>query len=152
MNIKPEERDEGTYEIALRQGNGKLFPACVELGCRDWTDENGRNTECRIRLFWADGELDAVDWNFFAAFKAIRQQLASRELLPVCYGASRRVGLSGMLMDWGLGLQVYRLKEDGGVIQEDVCIFDNGEDVEPVSVEVQEKFQDEWKEQYLPKP
>ncbi len=147
--MKPEERDEGTYGIFLRQSNSDLLLAQVELGCRDWNDESGRNTECRIRLIWKDSEIEAIDWNFFKAFQSIRQDLASLELLPICYGASRRIVISGMQMDWDLGLSAYRVNEDGAIIEEMVCLFDNGDDVEPVSVEVQEKFQDEWTAQRM---
>jgi hypothetical protein len=124
--------------------NDQWLVAKVELGCRDWIDNGRRHTECRIKLWWTEGEIEETDWNFFEAFKRVRERLALYNLLPMCYGASRKVLLSGMLIDIGLGLEVYKVAESGQPYPETVYIFDNGDDVEPVSVQVQGRFQNEW--------
>ncbi|MBD1865513.1 MULTISPECIES: hypothetical protein [Trichocoleus] len=49
-----------------------------------------------------------------------------------------------MLLDIGLGLEVYKVGENGQPCPEAVYIFENGDDMKPISVEVQAKLQDEW--------
>jgi hypothetical protein len=139
------ERDFGEHQIFLRNSNLDLVPATVRLGCRDWSEDNSRKTECRINLNWAGGVVEKIDWNFFASFKRVREQLYLYDLLPICYGASKRVVLSRMSIDMSLGLQVYTVSEGGLLCHSTVHIFNSGDDVEPVSVECQEQFQDDWR-------
>ena len=141
---KVPERAVGQYEIQLKDVDGHVLPATIELGCRDWTEGVGRRTECRIKLQWTGGAIEKIDWHFFESFKRVREQLALHGLLPVCYGASRKVILTGMGIDMALGRKAYRVDEDGQLIRPTVDIFKTGDDVEPVSVEEQEQFQDEW--------
>ncbi len=141
---KVPERSVGQYEIQLKDVDDHLLPATIELGCRDWTEDSGRCTECRISLQWAGGVIENTDWHFFESFKKVREQLSLHSLLPVCYGASRRVILTGMGIDMALGRKVYRVGEDGQLIRPTADIFKTGDDVEPVSVKDQEIFQDEW--------
>lgn len=108
---KVPERDHGQYEIHLKDVDGHLISATVELGCRDWND-NGRKTECRIKLQWSGGQIKEIDWNFFEAFKQVRRKLAVYNLLPMCYGASKKIMLSGMAIDMALGLKAYKVDED----------------------------------------
>jgi len=142
---KVPERDFGEHQILLRDTNGDSVPATIKLGCRGWSEDGGRRTECRINLQWSGGEIEEMDWHFFESFKHVREKLALYNLLPICYGASRRIVLSGMAVDMSLGLKVYKVGQDGQVCPPVVCIFDSGDDVEPVSVESQEQFQDEWR-------
>lgn len=134
----------GQYKISLRDANCHLLPATVELGCRDWNEATGRRTECRIKLQWAAGVIEETDWHFFESFKRVREKLALYGLLPICYGASRKIILTGMAIDMGLGRTAYRVGENGQLIRPTVDIFKTGDDVEPVSVEIQEHFQNEW--------
>jgi hypothetical protein len=145
------EKPLGQREIFLIDASGQMLPAAVELGCRDWTDDR-RHTECRIKLRWAGGEIQCIDWHFFEAFKRVREQLALQYLYPMCYGASRKIVITGMGVDMGLGLKVYKA-EIGRFPSRNqlVYIFDSGEDVDPVSVEVQQEFQREWRESVLKK-
>lgn len=140
------EKSLGEREIFLRNASGQLLPASVELGYRDWTD-NGRHTECRIKLRWASGEIQCMDWNFFESFKQVRKQLALQSLYPMCYGASRKIVITGMAADMGLGLKVYKA-EIGNFPSRNqlVYIFDTSDDICPVSVEEQQEFQREWAE------
>lgn len=141
---KVPEQDFGEHQISLRDINGDSMSATIELGCRDWSEDGGRRTECRINLQWSGGEIEEIDWHFFESFKRVREKLASYHLLPICYGASRRIVLSGMSIDMSLGLTAYKVGQDGQICRPTVHIFDSGDDVEPVSVESQEQFQDEW--------
>ncbi len=141
------ERSFGQREICLRNIHGQLLPATVDLGCRDW-QENGRRTDCRITLKWTGGEIECVDWNFFESFKRVREKLAALSLYPMCYGASLNIVVTGMAIDMGLGMKIYK----GGKLNtfptrnQLVDLFAFGEDVEPVLVEEQEEFQREWTE------
>ena len=139
------EKSFGHRDILLRDEEGNLLSARVELGCKDWTEDNRRHTECRIKLLWSGGEIECIDFIFWESFKRVREQLAKINLYPMCYGASQKVVITGMAADMGLGLKVY--KAEIGTFpsrKQLVSIFDFGEDVEPVSVEVQEAFQRQW--------
>ncbi|MBD2301375.1 hypothetical protein H6G80_19685 [Nostoc sp. FACHB-87] len=136
------EKAVGEYEIFLKDADNNLLPAKIELGCRDWTEVGGRRTECRIKLQWANGVIEETDWHFFESFKRVRERLALHRLLPICYGASRKIIITGMAIDMALGRRVYKVGEDGQLTRVD--IFKTGDDVEPVSVEIQEHFQREW--------
>ncbi|MBD2454325.1 hypothetical protein H6G80_09565 [Nostoc sp. FACHB-87] len=141
------EKPLGQYHIFLQNSDGQLFPASVELGCRDWNDDRGRHTECRIKLKWDDGEIECIEGIFFVAFKRVREQLALRYLYPMCYGASRKIIITGMAADMALGLKVYKAEIGSFPSRSQlVHIFASGEDVEPVSVEEQEEFQRQWVE------
>ncbi|MBD2541390.1 hypothetical protein [Coleofasciculus sp. FACHB-SPT36] len=145
------EKPLGQREIFLIDASGQLLPAVVELSCQDWTDDR-RHMECRIKLRWVGGEIQCIDWNFFEAFKRVREQLALQYLYPMCYGASREIVITGMAADMGLGLKVYKA-EIGSFPSRNqlVDIFNSGEDVDPVAVEVQQEFQRKWGESVLKK-
>ncbi|MCF4970022.1 hypothetical protein CV014_24340 [Nostoc sp. CMAA1605] len=137
----------GQYDILLKNSSYHLFPASVELACRDWNDNRGRHTDCRILMKWANGEIECIDCHFFGALKLIRRKLALQDIYPICYGASRKIIVTGMALEMGLGLKVYKAKIGSYPTRRDlVRIFDTGEDVEPVTVEVQEEFQRQWVE------
>ncbi|WP_427160160.1 hypothetical protein ACQFX9_00100 [Aliinostoc sp. HNIBRCY26] len=137
----------GQYEFFLKNSSDHLFPASVELGCRDWNDNRGRHTDCRILMKWANGEIECMDWHFFGALKLIRRQLALQDIYPICYGANRNIIVTGMALEMGLGLKVYKAKIGSYPTRHDlVRIFATGEDVEPVTVEIQEEFQRQWVE------
>ncbi|MBD2104288.1 hypothetical protein [Leptolyngbya sp. FACHB-261] len=138
------EKAVGQYQISLRDAEGHLLPAAVELGCRDWTEVTGRRTKCRIKLQWAGGVIEETACHFFESFKRVQEKLALHGLLPMCYRASRRIILTGMAADMALGRKAYRVSEDGQLLRPTVDIFKTGDDVEPVSVEAQEQFQAEW--------
>jgi hypothetical protein len=132
-------------EIMLQDVDGNLLPASIETGCRDWTDAEGcRRSDCRIKLSWSGGSVEATDWNGFASFKKVRKQLEVYNLLPVCYGASRRVIMTGMGVEMGGGWRIWRINQDDEMYRPIVDIFKTGEEVEPVRVEEQEEFQAEW--------
>ena len=133
-------------EIYLKDIHGQLFLATIELDCLDWNENGRRRTECRIILRWLDNEIDCVDWNFFESLKRVREHLAVQNLCLMCYGASRNIVVTGMLINMGLGMKVYKGAQLGEFprLNQLVNLFASGEDVEPISVEGQEKFQREW--------
>ncbi len=138
----------GQRKISLKNMQGKLLLATVDLGCRDWNEDGRRRTECRITLRWAEDEVECVDWNFFESLKRVREQLAVLGLYPVCYGASRNIVITGMAIDMGLGMRIYKGAKLNTFPTRNqlVHLFESGEDVEPVSVEEQEEFRREWVE------
>ncbi len=142
------ERELGSRQIQLKHIDGQLLEATVALGCRDWTENQKRNTECRITLKWVDGEIQCVAFNFFESFKLVRKRLALEALYPMCYGSNRNIVVTGMAIDMGLGLKIYKGVKLGSfpTRKQLVSLFASGEDIEPVSVEEQEEFQRQWAE------
>lgn len=128
------------YQIMLRDSRGNLLPATVDL-------VDIAYDQCQLTLKWAGGELQRTEGDYFEAFCRIREQLAEQNLVPMCYGASRQVVLSGMGRDMAAGLKVYKVQMGKPTSMKDlVDIFETGEDVEPVSVAEQQEFQEQWYE------
>jgi hypothetical protein len=99
----------------------------------------------RLALKFAGRELVASDSDYFAAMCAIRRELEKEGLIPYCYGASRNVYPSGMGRDMGSGLKAYQMVLGRQAKMDHlVFIFDSGPDVEPVSVDEQEAFVQQW--------
>ena len=139
------EKSFGSRQILLRDKEVQLLPATVELGVKDWSENNQRYTECRIKLTWSGGEVECIAGIFFECFKRVREKLAKQGIYPLCYGASRKVVITGMAAEMGLGLKVYKAEIGSFPSRKQlVSIFDYGEDIESVTVEVQEKFQRQW--------
>lgn len=136
MTAVPE--DDNHYEIMLRDEQGALLPATVELVDID-------AYECQLTLRWAGGELQSIEGDYFEAFCRIRERLEEQGLLPMCYGASRRIVISGMGRDMAAGLRVYKVKlGKQAQINDLVDLFATDDDVEPVSVVEQQAFQEQW--------
>jgi hypothetical protein len=146
MSVPPPlQQGQSGIEIMLVDPAGNLQPATIDLFFRDWTDTR-RHVDCQIKLSWAGGVVEGMDWNWFASFKQVRKQLEVYGILPVCYGASRRVILTRMAADMGGGAKIWRINDDDEMYRPLVDIFKTGEDVEPVSVEEQEAFHSAWVE------
>ena len=77
-----DEPDSERHRIQLRGKDGEL-PAVVVLTERD--------DDCRLKLEFSGGQYEATASDFFDALVSVRRELWSRELVPVCYGASRNV-------------------------------------------------------------
>jgi hypothetical protein len=100
---------------------------------------------CRLTLQWGSDAIRVEASDYFEALCLIRVQLEPKGLRPVCYGASKNVYPSGMARDMGSGLKAYRTRTGERARQSDlVRIFDTGPDVEPVSVEEQRAYHDQW--------
>ena len=134
-------------EIELAEESGTRIPALLECEVKYWTDDDLSRRTCRISLEFGDSHLGATDRDFFEAFCRVREQLAKLGLIPLCYGASRNVFPSAVLRDMSDGLQAYRLQMAARINTDDfVDIFDYGADVDPVSVEIQKQFHDDWRQ------
>jgi hypothetical protein len=106
-------------------------------------DEN--DGSCSLTLEFHGGQLMARSSDFFEALCQIRKRLEFAGWRPVCYGSSLNVYPSGMARDMGSGLKAYRLDLGHPATMADlVSIFDTGPDVNPSSVEEQEKFFERW--------
>jgi hypothetical protein len=83
--------------------------------------------------------------DFFSALRSIRADLETAGLMPRCYGSSRNVYPSGMSQGMGAGDKAYRLYLGcRGRMADVVDIFDDGPDIDPVTVHVQEACYREW--------
>ncbi len=123
--------------IDLLDDSGARRRAGVSGTCT-W-EKSGPN--CALTLTSNDLVVNGAGPDFFEAFCRIREALAERRLVPLCYAASRFVWPSGMCRDMGLGLRAYNRKIGERLGSEDlVDIFDNGPDVEPVSVAEQDAY------------
>lgn len=144
MNIS--ERSFGGHKIYLKDVKGQLLEAKVDLYCKDWTENKKRYTQCRIILKWSDNQIECIEGNFFSAFNRIREQLERLDIYPICYAANRNIVVTGMAIEMSLGLKIYKDVKLGifPARNQLVDIFKTDQDVEPVTVKEQKKFQREW--------
>ena len=133
------------FERQLAVESGTRIPATLDCEAKYWNEDKFSRRACRINLNFRDCQLDATDRDFFEALCRLREQLAKLGLVPFCYGASRNVFPSGMMRDMANGLTAYRMEMGRrGKRTDAVRIFDSGADVDPVSVEMQKQFFDQW--------
>ena len=132
------------FEIELADQGRARIPATLDCETKFWTEAQFSRRACSINLKFRDTQLFASDRDYFEAFCRLREQLASLNLSPLCYGACRNVFPSGMLRDMGDGLRAYRLELGSRVKPEVVDIFASGDDLDIVSVETQRQFYYEW--------
>jgi hypothetical protein len=133
------------FQISLADQTGAIVPATVDCEATYSTENNFSRRDCRIKLNFRDCQITATDRDFFEALCRLREQLAELGLVPMCYGASRNVFPSGMMRDMANGLTAYRMEMGRrGRRGDAVRIFDWGADVDPVSVEIQRQFFDQW--------
>ena len=100
-----------------------------------------------VRLAVSVGDVNFVrdGDEFFTALCDVRDDLETLGLVPQCYGASRNVYPSGMSREMGVCEKAYRLVPGiPGQMADLVNIFDDGPDVDPVSVSVQQAFFEDW--------
>jgi hypothetical protein len=107
------------------------------------TDEEVAN-DCRIVCVVRGETHIANASDFFEALRTVRRRvLEPKGLIPFCYGASLNVWPSAMSRDMGRGLKAFKM-ELGTPASELVGIFDQGSDVIPALVQVQEEFARDW--------
>src|SRR5688500_18815216 len=120
----------------------KALDHCAREGIFEFDHDD---EQCVLTLEMGSERLRAQESDYFEALAKIREELERRGLRPVCYGASRNVFPSGMARDMGAGLKAYKMTLGQPARTKDlVGIFDNGPDVDPVSVEEQERFHRGW--------
>lgn len=122
-------------EIFLRKANGTTTPAIVMRKENDAT--------CWLHLVGEGIDETSTSSDYFESFANIRRRLARRNIFPLCYASSRNVWPSGMARDMGQGLVAYKLKT-GCTAEELVDIFDNAQDIEPVTPKEQAEFSKAW--------
>jgi hypothetical protein len=129
---------EGTYELRLLDRNGS------EDGSGTLRMDRGEDG-CHLTLETGGLVFEATEPEYFEAFCRICEELEQDGLRPHCYGASRNVYPSGMGRDMGAGLKAYRVSLGRAARIEDlVFIFDTGNDVVPVTVQVQRVYFEAW--------
>lgn len=102
-------------------------------------------TKCRLICSYRNKVVEAEEDDYFEALFQIRQELELDGLLPFCYGASANVYPEGTVMDMSRGLTVCKVKMGQPPRKTDlVNIFDEGHDVVPVFVHMQQQFWDAW--------
>jgi len=125
------------YSIPMRGSGGAALTAQVRIEA----DAEG----CRVTLAWDGETLSAAAADYFDAFIVIRDALAGRGIVPLCYGASRNVYPSGMSRSMGGGRKAYRMTLGQQARLHDlVFIFDTGPVLDPASPEQQRAFFEDW--------
>lgn len=136
--MEPEHRP-----VTLVSSDGAVVPGEFLL----WEESPGDADRVRLAVMF-DGKLimrEADD--FFSALCSLRAELGAADLMPRCYGSSRNVYPSGMSRGMGTGDKAYRLYPGRpGRTVDLVNIFEDGPDVDPVPVQVQEAYYREWLE------
>lgn len=102
-------------------------------------------TRCRLTCSYRNKIIEAEEDDYFEALCQIRKQLEVEGILPFCYGASCNVFPEGTVTEMSRGLVVCKVKTGEHPKKSDlVNIFDEGYDVVPVFVHMQQKFWDSW--------
>jgi hypothetical protein len=110
-----------------------------------WEESPEDGNRVRLAVTFGDEEIARDADDFFAALCSVRAVLGVADLMPRCYGSSRNVYPSGMTRGMGTGDKAYRLYLGRRGRTEDIVdIFEDGSDVDPVSVQVQETYYREW--------
>ena len=100
---------------------------------------------CRLTCGYRDKVIKAEEEDFFEALFQIRQELEADGLLPFCYGASANVYPENTVMEQSRGLMACKVKMGELPQRTDlVDIFDEGHDVIPVFVHMQQQFWERW--------
>lgn len=107
MDTDDNQLDTEEYRIVLRGASGELTDAVVTLVVEE-------ADLVRLELSFGETHLSAVAPDFFDAFAQVRSRLWEREILPLCYGASRNVFPSAMARDMGGGMKGNNILDSPG--------------------------------------
>ena len=108
-------------------------------------DEEEDDEACCLTFRCSHGEFKANAADYFEAMCIIRGELQKIGLFPICNGASLNVFPSGMGRDMGRGLMAYRLEIGRHATRQDMLfIFGCAAALQPVGVEEQAAFYQEW--------
>jgi hypothetical protein len=132
-------------KIDLRDRSDSIIPAIVDCEVRHWNEGEFSRRQCDICLTYGASAVRGSGPDFFEAFCRVRERLTALGLRPLCYGASRNVFPSGMARDMADGLKAYKLRLGFPATGDNIVeIFETGPDVDPVSVEAQRQFFDDY--------
>ena len=96
--------------------------------------------KCHLALTYRDRSVFALAYDYWEAFSLVRLELEKDGLLTVCNGGSINVFPSGQCREMGQGLTGYRMELGTPAYPEDrVNIFDQGDDLQPATVEDQKQ-------------
>jgi hypothetical protein len=132
------------HDVGVVDESGVRQTGTLLYKIRHWSEGGFSRRECQILLRFNNLEIEGQGTDLFNAFCCVREKLAEMKLKPLCYGASRNVYPSGMLRDTGAAT-AYRLR--GGVspnVEDIVGIFNEGPDMDLVSVTEQRLFWEDW--------
>ncbi len=136
------ELERADYAIVLSESSGRKIQAHVNVRVYNF-DENGRpRRECKLRIVWAGGNVESVEFSVYHAFASAREQLEPLGLMPQCYGACPEVQVSGMQVDMGDGTIAYRMNDPNVRWGPAVNIFDAAPDISPAPVAEQRSFRE----------
>jgi hypothetical protein len=103
------------------------------------------DTVCSLTCSYRGKVIKAEEEDFFEALFQIRQDLEVDGLLPFCYGASAYVFPENTVITESRGLMAVKVKMGEHPQRGDVVdIFDEGPDVVPVFVHMQQQFWEAW--------
>ena len=110
-----------------------------------WEESPSNQDWVRLVLRFSGREYEGAAEGFFDALVKIRSRLEAETILLNCFGSSRNVFPSPMILSMGPGMKAYRLKMGASTKMEDlVCIFEHGPDIQPATIIEQEEFYREW--------
>lgn len=134
--MEPERRP-----VTLISSDGGTVPGEFLL----WEESPNDTDQVRLAVSFSGEEIVREANEFFSALCSIRTALEAMGLMPRCYGSSRNVYPSGMSRGMGAGDKAYRLYPgQSGRSSDIVDIFEDGPDVDPVSVQIQEAYYRAW--------
>jgi hypothetical protein len=106
---------------------------------------HANDTICSLTCSYRGKVIKAEEEDFFEALFQIRQDLEVDGLLPFCYGASAYVYPENTVITESRGLMALKVRMGERPQRGDlVDIFDEGPDVTPVFVDMQQKFWEAW--------
>lgn len=129
-----------SYQIRLLTSDNTYLQAELHV----WEIDKAKQT-MKFILEYDGKEIETISSSYFWGLHPVRLELEKEGLLLVCYGASRNVWTSGMAESMGLSFKVYKLTLGQHPNRNDlVIIFNDGPDVDPVTLAEQKAFHSQW--------
>ena len=133
--------NEEVRNIELADADGYRFPAKLTL----WTESPSEENRVELLLETQEATFSVVERDFWKALVGLREMLETKNLRPVIYGATRNITPSDKSIESGYGLHAYRLTLGKLATRHElVHIFDTDDEVEPVMVDEQTEFAQQW--------
>jgi hypothetical protein len=98
-----------------------------------------------LKLNFGNTSIIRAASDYFEAMCEIRRELEKQSVVLECYGASKNVYPSGMSRSMGMAMKAYKMRIGEPARMSDlVDIFETGPDVEPATVDEQQRFFELW--------